>query len=71
MADEGDEEEGEESDIFERRHELAVSAVYAVVHRLLHGVRAADHGGEAATQEDARRRHHRWSHNRVSESLDG
>lgn len=52
MAHEGEDEDGQEGDIFERHHKLAVGAEDGVVDGLLDAVRAAENRGEAGGEED-------------------
>lgn len=57
MAEEGEEEDSEQSHVFECFHELAVSAVDGVVERLLDAVGAAYDCGEAGAEENRGRGH--------------
>jgi hypothetical protein len=62
VAEEGEEEDGEDEQVLERHHVRAVRAEDGVAERLLHGVGAAQHGRHARAEEDRRRAHQRGGH---------
>jgi hypothetical protein len=69
VAEEGEEEEQQQRHVLERHHVLAVRAEHGVAQRLLDGVGAAQHRGDARAEEDRRRAHQRGPHDHVPKRL--